>query len=75
MIVLTVTIAVATFVSALTLRSSVRQTAEDSYRALSGECELEATLSEDYSVYYLTSDSATYSALEEECEKYGELYA
>ena len=75
MIVLTVTIAVATFVSALTLRDSVRKTAEDSYRALSGACELEATLSEDYSVYYLTSDSQVYGALKNECEKYGELYA
>ena len=75
MIVLTVTIAVATFVSALTLRSSVRQTAEDSYRALSGSCELEATLSEEYSVYYLTSDNRYYGDLKSECEKYGDLYA
>ena len=75
MIVLTVTIAVATFVSALTLRDSVRKSAEDSYRAFSGECELEATLSEDYSVYYLTSDSQVYRSLESECDKYGDLYA
>lgn len=75
MIVLTVAIAVATFVSALTLRASVRQTAIDSYRALSGDSEWEATLSEDYSTYYLTSDNATYLALKAECEKYGELHA
>ena len=74
MIVLTVTIAVATFVSAFALRSSVKQTAEDAYRALSGSCELEATLSED-SAYYLTSETPAYRALKEECEKYGELYS
>ncbi len=75
MIVLTVTVAVATFVSALTIRSSVRQTAIDSYRALSGDSELEAVLSEAYSAYYLTSDNATFLSLKEECEKYGELRA
>ena len=74
-IVLTVTIAVATFVSALTLRSSVKTTAIDSYRALSGNCALEATLSEEDSAYYLTEDSAAYLSLKTQCEKYGELHA
>ena len=75
MIVLTVMIAVATFVSALSLRSSVRETAIESYRAFSGKCELEATLSEEYSTYYLTSDSQLFRSFKSECEKYGELYA
>ncbi len=74
-VVLTVAIAVATFVSALTLRSSVRDTAESSYRALSGECELEAALSEEYSTYYLTADSAICRTLSETVSPYGELYA
>ena len=69
------TIAVATFVSALTLRSSVRETAVESYRAFSGESELEATLSEEYSTYYLTSDSQVYRSLEGETSKYGELHS
>ena len=74
-VVLTVAIAVATFVSALTLRSSVRETAESSYRALSGECELEATLAEEYSTYYLTADSAICRTLSDTVSAYGELYA
>ena len=75
MILLTVAIAVTTFVSALTLRTSVERTATESYRSLSGGAELEATLSDDLSVYYLTGDSVDYRALEEESSKYGDLYA
>ena len=75
MIVLAVAIAVATFTSALVLRASVRDTAIASYRALSGECELEATLSEEYSTYYLTADSGMYRTLETHAAKYGALHA
>ena len=75
MIVLAVAVAVATLTSALTLRSSVRDTAIASYRALSGECELEATLSEEYSTYYLTADSGIYRALREKASEYGTLHA
>ncbi len=74
MIILTVAIAVATFVSAFALRASVKVAAEDAYRALSGECELEAALSED-AAYYLTADTPAFHALKEACEKYGDLYA
>lgn len=75
MIVLTVAIAVATFVSALTLRSSVRENTVASYRAFAGECELEASLSEEYSTYYLTADSQLYRTFEKQAENYGTLYA
>ena len=73
-ILLAVALAVATFVSALTLRSSVRRTAEESYRALSGNCELEASFSDDFSTYYLTADNKTYLTLKTEAEKYGDFY-
>ena len=73
MIILTVAIAVATFVSALTLRGSIEQSAVASYRALSGEAELEATL-EDENVYFLTEDNDAYRALQAAVEPYGELY-
>lgn len=75
MILLTVAIAVATFVSALALRESVEQTAILSYRALSGASELEATFSEKYTAYYLTEDGSAYRDLKEAAEKYGELHA
>ena len=75
MILLTVAIAVATFVSALSLRDSIERTAIASYRALAGDAEWEATLSDDYLTYYLTGDSEEYLALRQESEKYGSLYA
>ena len=58
MILLTVAIAVATFVSALALRDSVEQSAIASYRALAGRAALEASFSETYAPYYTTADSA-----------------
>ena len=75
MILLTVVIAVATFVSALALRDSVEESAIASYRTLAGRSSLEASFSEEYAPYYTTADSANYSALKTETEKYGELHA
>ena len=73
MILLTVTIAVATFVSALALRGSIEQSAIASYRALAGNAALEATLSEDYDAYYVTAQNDDYLAFASECEKIGVL--
>ena len=73
MILLTIAIAVATFVSALALRDSVERTAVASYRALSGESELEATLTTERSAYFLTADSAEYQELLSASEAYGEV--
>jgi len=75
MILLTVAIAVAVFVSALALRDSIRETTVASYRAFSGEASLEASLSEDYPAYYVTAEDASYRALSAECDKYGALYS
>ena len=73
MILLTVAISVAIFVSALALRSSIRETSIASYRALSGEATLEASFSDEYSAYYVTAEDAGYRAFVKECDRYGTL--
>ena len=73
LILITVAISVAVFVSALALRASIEKTAIASYRALSGECELEATLEKEDAAYYLTTSAEEYLALEAAVEPYGEL--
>ena len=75
MILLTVAIAVAVFVSALALRDSIRETTVASYRSFSGEASLEASFSEDYPAYYVTADDAEYRALAVAADKYGALYS
>ena len=75
MILLTVAIAVAIFVSAFALRDSIRQSTVDSYRAFSGDAALEASFSEDYPAYYVTAEDADYRALATECDRYGALYS
>lgn len=73
MILLTVAIAVATFASALSLRSAIQKTAIASYQALSGSSEWEISAEYSYDAYYLTADGAEYQKLQQAVSPYGEL--
>ncbi|MBP5404873.1 MAG: FtsX-like permease family protein [Clostridia bacterium] len=75
LIVATVLLAVAVFVAAFSLRVSVEKRETASYRALAGECALEASFSDAFSAYYTTEDSAEYRTLREKTEAYGTLHS
>ena len=74
LILVTLMLAVAVFIAALSLRSSVETRLLDAYRSLSGSAELEAAFTEDFSAYYTTEDSAEFLQLKESAEKYGTLH-
>lgn len=75
LIVATVLLAVAVFIAAFSLRVSVEKRVVESYRALAGDCALEASFSEDFSAYYTTEDSAEYRTLCEKAEAYGTVHS
>ena len=75
LIIVTVAFAVATFVSALSLGSSIETGLRDSYKALSGNAALEATFADDFSAYYTTANSLEFEALQEATAPYGKLHA
>ncbi|GEM_PF-2319943 len=75
LIFLSVALAVAVFLSAVALRESIEKEAIASYRFLSGKAEIEASLSPDLDLYYLTDSSAEFQRLKESADSVGELYA
>jgi len=75
LILVTLVLAVAIFIAALSLRSSVETRLRDSYLSLSGRAELEATFADDFFAYYTTEDAAEYLCLKESAEKYGTLHS
>ena len=75
LIVMTVMLAVAMFVSTLSLRSSIKMRLIDSYTALSGAAEIEATFSDDFAAYYTTEESDAYIRLQETVKKLGTLHS
>ena len=75
LILVTVMLAVAVFIAALSLRSSVETRLLDTYRSLAGRADYEASFSEDYAAYFATEDSEEYRRLQESAEKYGTLHS
>lgn len=75
LIFLTVALAVATFLSALALRSSIEKEAIRSYRSLSGRAEIQATFAGSEPAFYLTGGSEAISELTAAAEKVGSLHA
>ena len=75
LILVTVMLAVAVFIAALSLRASVETRLFDVYRSLSGRADYEASFADDYAAYYTTEDAEEYRRLRESAEKYGTLHS
>ncbi len=75
LIVLTVALAVATFLSAIALRDSIEREAIRSYRSFSGRSEIEAVYAGEDEAFYLTGGSTEYEKLKAAAEDVGALHA